>query len=49
MKGCGGAYGFPELKEAGDLIERAATKHSIGELQTQVDSLEARLSQFAGN
>jgi pilus assembly protein CpaE len=49
MKGCGGAYGFPELTEAGDLIERAATKHSIGELQTQVDSLEARLSQIAGN
>jgi MinD-like ATPase involved in chromosome partitioning or flagellar assembly/HPt (histidine-containing phosphotransfer) domain-containing protein len=46
MKGCGGAYGFPELTEAGALIERAAADQNIGELRNRVAALEAYLGRI---
>jgi hypothetical protein len=46
MKGCGGAYGFPELTEAGALIERAVAEQNIGELRNRVAALEAYLGRI---
>jgi HPt (histidine-containing phosphotransfer) domain-containing protein len=43
MKGCGGAYGFPELTETGALIEEAAHVRNDGQLRSCAVALEAHL------
>ncbi|MGA2737823.1 MAG: Hpt domain-containing protein [Bryobacteraceae bacterium] len=46
MKGCGGAYGFPELTETGAAIEQAARARNDNDLRTCAAALQAHLESF---
>ena len=46
MKGCGAAYGFPKLTEAGASLEEAARLHSDHDLRHCLASLEAHLESL---
>ena len=44
MKGCGAAYGFPQLTETGALIEQAARVRNDADLRTCAAALEEHLA-----
>jgi hypothetical protein len=44
MKGCGAAYGFPQLTETGGLIEQAARTRNDADLRTCAAALEEHLA-----
>jgi len=46
MKGCGAAFGFPELTETGAAIEQAARIRNDADLQSCAVALEAHLESF---
>ena len=46
MKGCGAAYGFPELTETGASIEQAAHARKDDDLRSCAAVLEAHLESF---
>ena len=46
MKGCGAAFGFPELTETGAAIEQAARIRNDADLQNCAAALEAHLESF---
>lgn len=46
MKGCGGAYGFPELTETGAVMDEAAHGRNDGQLRSCAAALESYLEAF---
>jgi HPt (histidine-containing phosphotransfer) domain-containing protein len=46
MKGCGAAYGFPELTETGASLEQAAKAGNAQEIRRCAAVLEAHLESF---
>jgi len=46
LKGSGGGYGIPKLTEIGSLIEQAAKRGDVAELQEQLGALEIYLRRI---